>query len=77
MILTDFYCLGPVVGAVLNRIHSHEHVIATGILISEPSLKGRPGDRLSFGDSLNRVATKSSFVALAERLHYILRDGGL
>ena len=51
-----YICLGPAVGAVLNRIHSHEHVIATGTLIGEPSLKAGARDRLSFGDCLNRVA---------------------
>src|SRR6266478_8114993 len=48
--------LCPAVRAVLNRIHSHEHVIATGTLTREPGLKVGARDGLRLGNGLNRVA---------------------
>ena len=48
--------LGPGVRAVLNRIHSHEHVVAAGTLIGKPSLEAGARYGLSLGDCLNGVA---------------------
>src|SRR6266852_858149 len=52
-----FYTLfRPSVCAVLNGVHSHEYVIATGTPTREPRLKPGTYDGLRFGDGLNRVA---------------------
>src|ERR1700678_604841 len=73
--------LGPVVGAVLDWIHSHEHVGTDSILIFEPRLKAGARYRLSFGDSLNRVACRAiphedrSIVAGSEELPDVFRSG--
>src|SRR5439155_22511307 len=48
--------LCPGVRAVLNRIHSHEHVVAAGTLIGKPSLEDGARYGLSVGDCLNGVA---------------------
>src|ERR1700730_2864957 len=73
--------LGPAVSAVLNGIHSHEHVGAVGTLIGEPSLKAGARYRLSLGDSLDRVASGAiphedrGVVWGIEKLPYILGSG--
>src|SRR6266849_4581131 len=48
--------LCPGVRTVLNRIHSHEHVVTAGTLIGKPSLEAGARYGLSLGDCLNRVA---------------------
>src|SRR6516162_8949714 len=76
-----YICLGPAVGAVLNRIHSYEHVIATGALIGEPGLKAGARYCLSLGDCLNRVPCGAlphkdrGVISGSEKLPDIVRSG--
>src|SRR5713101_7975947 len=73
--------LGPSVRAVLNRIHSHEHVVAAGTLIGKPSLEAGARYGLSLGDCLNGVAGGAvphkdrCVVRGLEKLPDILRGG--
>src|SRR5258706_6222189 len=53
-----YISLRPAVGTILDRIHSHEHVIATGTLTREPRLKTGARDGLRLGDGLNRVSCR-------------------
>src|ERR1700683_1286361 len=76
-----YFSLRPGVSAVLDGIHSHEHVGTAGVLIGEPSLKVGARYRLRLGDSLHRVTSgaiphedRGVFCGL-EKLPYILRSG--
>lgn len=51
--------LGAGVSALLNGIHSDEHIEATNILIGEPSLKLGTRHGLGLDDSLDRVACRA------------------
>ena len=76
-----YVCLRPAVSAVLDGIHSHEHVGTAGILIGEPSLKVGARYRLSLGDSLHRVTSGAiphedrGIVCGLEKLQDILGSG--
>ncbi len=73
--------LCPGVRAVLNRIHSHEHVVAAGTLIGKPSLEAGARYGLSLGYCLNGVAGGAAphkdrcVVRGFEKLPDILRRG--
>ena len=76
-----YISLGPAERAVLNRIHSHEHVVTTGALTREPGLKIGACDGLRLGDGLNGVAGRAiahedrGIFLRPEQLPDILRSG--
>jgi hypothetical protein len=54
-----YIVLGAAISAVLDRIHSYEHVGTTNILIGEPSLKAGTRHYLGLSDSLNSLACRA------------------